>query len=122
MKLIARFVIRTYVNLENQAMKQLSRIPVFLAAVALTAMAGCSANPPQESTGQYIDDSVITAKVKSAIFNAPSLKSYEINVDTFKGRVQLSGSVSSRANIDEAVAIAHRVNGVTSVQNDMLLK
>jgi osmotically-inducible protein OsmY len=103
-------------------MKQISRSCIFLAAVAFTAMAGCSDNPPKESTGQYIDDSVITTKVKSALLNSPGLKSFEISVDTYKGRVQLSGSVSTGANIDEAVAIAYRVGGVTSVKNDMLLK
>jgi osmotically-inducible protein OsmY len=103
-------------------MKQFSRSCIFLAAVALTAAAGCSDNPPRESTGQYIDDSVITTKVKSALLNSPGLRSFEISVDTYKGRVQLSGSVSTRANIDEAVALASRVNGVTSVKNDMLLK
>ncbi len=103
-------------------MKQLNRISVFLAAVALTAMVGCAATPTQESTGQYIDDSVITTKVKAAIFNDPSLKSAEINVETFKGRVQLSGFVSSSANINQAVAVARGVSGVASVKNDMRLK
>ena len=108
-------------------MRPLSRSCIFVGVVAFTAMAGCSDNPPRESppresTGQYIDDSVITTKVKSALLNAPGLRSFEISVDTYKGRVQLSGSVSTRANIDEAVALASRVNGVTSVKNDMLLK
>lgn len=103
-------------------MRQLSRSCIFVGVVAFTAMAGCSDNPPRESTGQYIDDSVITTKVKSALLNSPGLRSFEISVDTYKGRVQLSGSVSTRANIDEAVALASRVNGVTSVKNDMLLK
>ena len=103
-------------------MKQLNRTSEFLVAAALTAMVGCAATATQESTGQYIDDSAITAKVKAAIFNDPSLKSAEINVETFKGRVQLSGFVSSSANINQAVVVAQGVGGVTSVKNDMRLK
>ena len=60
--------------------------------------------------------------MKAAIFNEPSLKSSEINVETFKGRVQLSGFVRSQANINEAVAVAQGVSGVVSVGNDMRLK
>lgn len=104
-------------------MKQLiNRISVFLAAVALMAMVGCAATSKQESTGQYFDDSAITTKVKAAIFNDPSLKSAEINIETFKGVVQMSGFVSSQASIDKAVEIARGVGGVSSVKNDMRLK
>ncbi len=76
----------------------------------------------QESTGDYFDDTVLTTKVKAAVFNEPSLKSAEINVETFKGVVQLSGFVSSRADIDKAVEIARKVPGVRSVKNDMRAK
>jgi osmotically-inducible protein OsmY len=101
-------------------MKNFKRISVFIAAVALVA--GCASTSTQESTGQYVDDSAITAKVKAAIFNDPSLKSAEINVETFKRQVQLSGFVSSSANMDEAVSVARGVGGVISVKNDMRLK
>jgi len=103
-------------------MNKFTRTCVLLGAVTLTALAGCSATPKHESTGQYIDDTGITTAVKAAIFNEPTLKSAEINVETFKGRVQLSGFVSSRANIDRAVQVAQGVNGVASVGNDMRLK
>lgn len=103
-------------------MNSISRISVLVAAVALTALAGCASTQKQESTGQYIDDTAITASVKAAIFNEPTLKSAEINVETFKGRVQLSGFVSSRANIDTAVVVAQGVRGVASVANDMRIK
>ena len=103
-------------------MNKFTRISVLVGAVALTALAGCASTRHQESTGQYVDDSTITAKVKTAIFNEPSLKSAEINVETFKGRVQLSGFVRSQANINEAVAVAQGVGGVKSVGNDMRLK
>ena len=77
-------------------MKTLSKTltTLFLAVILVTAV-GCASTSKQESTGEYVDDSVITAKVKTAIFNEPTLKSAEINVETFKGNVQLSGFVSS---------------------------
>ena len=103
-------------------MKHVNRISAVVAAVALAAMVGCAATSTRESTGQYIDDSAITAKVKTAIFDDASLKSAEINVKTFQGRVQLSGFVRSQANIDQALAVAQGVGGVTSVRNDMQLK
>ena len=103
-------------------MNKFTRISVLVSAVALTALAGCASTQNHEGTGQYVDDTAITTKVKAAIFNDPSLKSMEINVETFKGRVQLSGFVSSRANIDTAVQVAQAVNGVSSVANDMRVK
>jgi osmotically-inducible protein OsmY len=103
-------------------MTQFTRISVLVAAVALTALAGCASTQKHESAGQYIDDTAITTGVKAAIFNEPTLKSAEINVETFKGRVQLSGFVRSKENIDRAVVVARGVNGVTSVANDMKLK
>jgi osmotically-inducible protein OsmY len=103
-------------------MNKLTRISVLVGAVALTALTGCASTRSHEGTGQYVDDTAITTKVKAAIFNDPSLKSMEINVETFKGRVQLSGFVRSQANINEAVAVAQAVSGVVSVGNDMRLK
>ena len=73
-------------------------------------------------TGEYVDDSVITAKVKAAILNEPTLKVAEINVETFKGNVQLSGFVSSAASADKAIEVTRRVAGVKSVKNDMRVK
>lgn len=84
-----------------------------------------SAAPPrqtQEGTGEYVDDSVITTKVKAAIFNEPTLKSAEINVETFKGIVQLSGFVSSSSSIGKASEMARGVSNVKSVKNDMRVK
>lgn len=94
---------------------------LFLAAMLLTAV-GCASTAKQEGTGEYVDDSVITTKVKAAIFNEPTLKSAEINVETFKGRVQLSGFVSSQAAVNKAVEVTRQVGGVTSVKNDMRIK
>ena len=103
-------------------MNPFSRFNVLVAAASLAALAGCASTRTQESTGQYIDDTALTTNVKAAILNAPSLKSAEINVETFKSRVQLSGFVRSQANMDEAVKVAQAVQGVTSVKNDMVLK
>jgi osmotically-inducible protein OsmY len=91
-------------------------------AVALVSAAGCASSPTSEGTGEYLDDSLITGKVKVAIFNEATLKSAEINVETFKGVVQLSGFVNSQADINKAAELARGVAGVKSVKNDMRLK
>lgn len=91
-------------------------------AVALVSVTGCESTPKQEGTGEYIDDSVITTKVKAALVNDPVTKATEINVETFKGVVQLSGFVSSQAAVNRAVELARGVGGVKSVRNDMRLK
>ena len=75
---------------------------------------GCASTRTQEGTGEYVDDTVITSKVKAAILNEPTLKSAEINVETFKGVVQLSGFVSSQAAESKAVEVARGVAGVKS--------
>ncbi|MDO8906779.1 BON domain-containing protein [Hydrogenophaga sp.] len=104
-------------------MKTIQRLSVLvLAAAAFTTMVGCAATSTKESTGQYLDDTAITAKVKAAIFNEPTLKSAEVNVETFKRVVQLSGFVSSQADIQKATSVARSVDGVASVKNDMRLK
>jgi osmotically-inducible protein OsmY len=76
----------------------------------------------RESPGEYVDDAVITGKVKAAVLEEASLKSAEINVETLKGTVQLSGFVRSRGDINKAVEVAKGVKGVQSVKNDMRLK
>ncbi len=91
-------------------------------AIALISAIGCAPTAQHEGTGQYVDDSVITAKVKAAVFDEPTLKSAEINVETFKGIVQLSGFVNSQADIDMAVNLARGIAGVISVKNDMRVK
>ena len=104
-------------------MTNITRRLTTLVAIAFMAMAlGCASTAKQEGTGEYIDDTVVTAKVKAAIFNEPTLKSAEINVETFKGVVQLSGFVNSREDVNKAVAVARQVPGVASVKNDMRLK
>ena len=92
------------------------------AAIAMSLMLGCASTRTQEGTGEYLDDTVITTKVKAAIFEEPGLKSAEINVETFKGTVQLSGFVSNQANAYRAVELARTVRGVSSVKNDIRVK
>jgi osmotically-inducible protein OsmY len=93
-----------------------------LAGILFVTMAlGCASTAKQEGTGEYVDDTVITTKVKAAILNEATLKSAEINVETFKGVVQLSGFVSSRTAENKAVSVASKVEGVKSVKNDMRL-
>jgi osmotically-inducible protein OsmY len=93
----------------------------FLALTLLTA-GGCASSTKTEGTGEYVDDSVITTKVKSALAGDPNVSAAEVNVETFKGVVQLSGFVSSRAEMNRAVEVARGVAGVKSVKNDMRLK
>lgn len=92
------------------------------ATVLLLALAGCAGTPTKESMGEYIDDSVITTKVKAAVFNEPTLKSMQINVETFKGTVQLSGFVSSPEDVGTAEKAARGVNGVKLIRNDLLVR
>lgn len=103
-------------------MKYLKFISTIVPAVMFATLLGCASTAKHESTGQYVDDTVITTKVKAEILEEPGLKSAEINVETFKGVVQLSGFVSTQANINKAVELARAVKGVTSVKNDMRLK
>jgi hyperosmotically inducible protein len=93
-----------------------------LSAAVLLLAAGCASTSNRESTGQYLDDSSITTRVKKAIFDEPSLKVAQIGVETYKSVVQLSGFVDSQAQIGTAGSLARSVAGVTSVNNDIRLK
>ncbi|RPH44158.1 MAG: BON domain-containing protein [Desulfobulbaceae bacterium] len=103
-------------------MKQTKIFSAFLLIAVFAFIVGCASTQKQEGTGEYVDDTVITAKVKAAIMGDSSLKATEINVETFKGVVQLSGFVISNADINKAVEHARKVEGVKSVKNDMRLK
>jgi len=111
-------------------MKVLTQISTIVMVGILTTASGCASTsnnkdtspPKHESTGEYLDDTVITTKVKAAILNESTLKSAEINVETYKGVVQLSGFVNSAEDIDKAIEVARGVKGVASVKNDMRLK
>jgi osmotically-inducible protein OsmY len=99
------------------------RIVKYLVSIGLiTLFLGCAATQHRESTGEYIDDSVITTKVKTAIFDEPSLKVFQISVETFKGEVRLSGFVDSEHMVRKAGEVAGRVPGVRSVRNNLTVK
>jgi len=103
-------------------MSLFKRLSSFILMLVLASLVGCASTSTSEGTGQYVDDSVITAKVKAAVLSESTLKSAEINVETFKGVVQLSGFVNSQGDINKAVEVARGVGGVKSVRNDMRLK
>lgn len=104
-------------------MSKLNRILKLMVCFALiTAFMGCAATQKRESTGQYVDDSVITTKVKAAIFNESTLKTLQINVKTYQGVVQLSGFVDSAQSVRKAGEVARQVEDVKSVQNDLIVK
>ena len=94
---------------------------IFTATVAFT-MVGCASGPNKESTGEYIDDAGITTKVKAAFAADPTVKATEINVETYKGTVQLSGFVAQPQDAQRAAELARGVKGVTSVKNDIRVK
>lgn len=104
-------------------MKQLNKYlsAVFL-AVALGSAVGCASTATEKGTGEYIDDAVITTKVKTALIEDPVTKAYQIEVETYKGVVQLSGFVSTQAEVNKAGQVARGVAGVTSVKNDIRIK
>jgi osmotically-inducible protein OsmY len=108
--------------MESSIMKQLKWFSAFLGVVLLAGILGCAATSTREGTGEYVDDSAITTKVKSAMLGSSGLKSNDISVETFKGVVQLSGFVNSQAQMSQAVKVAEGVGGVKSVKNDMRLK
>jgi osmotically-inducible protein OsmY len=104
-------------------MKRITRlVGYFVLVVLMVAFVACASTSKQESTGEYVDDSVITTKVKSLLAADDFLKSFEISVETYKGTVQLSGFVGSQKAVDKAVEIARSVKGVKAVKNDLIVK
>jgi len=104
-------------------MKKRSRIIGYLVLFGfIVTLAACASTSKQESTGQYVDDSVITTKVKSLLAGDDFLKSFQIGVKTYKGTVQLNGFVNSQKAVDKAVEITRSVKGVKSVENDLIVK
>jgi osmotically-inducible protein OsmY len=104
-------------------MKKRNRfVGYFVLVMLMVAFVACASTSKQESTGQYVDDSVITTKVKSLLAADDFLKSFEISVETYKGTVQLSGFVGSQKAVDKAGEIARSVKGVKSVKNDLIVK
>ncbi len=99
-----------------------SFIRYFVILTLIVGFVACASTPKQESTGEYVDDSVITTKVKSLIAEDAFLKSFDISVETYKGIVQLSGFVDSQKTVDKAGQIASSVKGVKSVKNNLIVK
>jgi osmotically-inducible protein OsmY len=96
----------------------------FLVCIGLiTLFLGCAATQNrEESTGEYLDDSVITAAVKDVIFDEPTLKVFQISVETYQGIVALSGSVDSQKAVDKVGEIVRKVEGVKSIKNDLIVQ
>jgi osmotically-inducible protein OsmY len=104
-------------------MAKLYRTTRFLVCFVLVySFLMCTAMAQKETPGQYIDDTIITTKVKTAIFEEPSLKTLQIEVETYKGVVQLSGFVDTKASVKKAGEVASKVEGVVSVKNDLIVK
>jgi len=104
-------------------MKKRNLLIGYLVLLMLVAtFAACASTPHQEGTGEYVDDSVITTKVKALLAEDSFLKSFQIGVESFKGIVQLSGFVNSQNAVDKAGQIAWSVKGVKSVKNNLIVK
>jgi hyperosmotically inducible protein len=101
--------------------KKRTFVRYFVVLTLLALVMACASTPKQESAGQYVDDSVITTKVKASLTQDDVLKAFQINVKTYKGVVQLSGFVDSQMTIDKAGQIASGVEGVKSVKNDLIM-
>ena len=97
-------------------------LQVLVCSVLITAFLGCAGTQKKESTGEYIDDSVISAKIKAEYAKDPDLSALQIQVETFKGAVQLSGFVNSAEVKKKAGQVAAGVKGVQSVKNDLIVK
>jgi osmotically-inducible protein OsmY len=102
--------------------KNVRAVVIACAFIAVAPMLGCAPTPTSESTGQYVDDSSITTKVKAELLNDAGLKGFDIHVVTYKGVVQLSGFVDSSQSVAHAGDIARNVNGVQEVRNDLVVK
>ena len=103
-------------------MNQLKRLSALLFAAVILTVMGCAGDRTHESTGEYMSDTWITTKVKTALVDDPLVKAREVNVETFKGVVQLSGFVSSREAMSQAIRVTGGIEGVKSVKNDMRIK
>jgi osmotically-inducible protein OsmY len=97
-------------------------VSLLLCVVLVAALVGCAGTPKRESTGEYVDDAAITAKVKAAIAQESALSAFQVNVETFKGVVQLSGFVDTPRNKTRAGEVAAGVKGVKSVMNNIVVK
>ncbi len=93
-----------------------------LLGMSLLVASGCASSRTKESAGEYVDDAAVTASVRSALIGDSEIKSNDINIETYRGNVQLSGFVNNQTQIDRAVAVARKQNGVKAVKNDLRIK
>ena len=100
-------------------MRNFTKALLVAAVIGSTAMAGCTATATRQSTGEVVDDGVVTAKLKAKLIDDPVTKAYQINVETFKGTVQLSGFVDSAEASSRAAQLAGQVGGVKDVENSL---
>ena len=102
------------------AISKLSQLGVIMLMV--TFVSACAGSRTQSSTGEYLDDSMITSKVKAKLLDDKEVSGLAVNVETFKGVVQLSGFVKSEAERQKAVQLARSVGGVKDIKDDIRLK
>jgi osmotically-inducible protein OsmY len=107
---------------EGKDMKVNTLLKAILCLVLIAAIAGCAGGPKKKSTGEYFDDAAITTRVKTAFIGDPTLKAMQIDVDTYKGIVQLNGFVDRAENIQKAAELARSVKGVRDVKNNLQVK
>ena len=94
----------------------------FLVTATVLGVTGCAGDRYHESTGESIDDTAITARVKSALGKDALFKYPDVRVTTFKGTVQLSGFVDNRAQKAQAELLAKNIEGAKSVENNITVK
>lgn len=109
--------------MKTSSFKPAALAALFTVSLGFAALSGgCASTPTKESTGEFVDDSSITIKVKAAFVKDPTVKALDVTVETFKGVVQLSGFVNTRAEKDQAGRVAASVRGVTDVKNNIAVK
>ena len=122
----AHWEVSLYLNLRSESERRfamnIEHKHLVAAALAVVLLGGCAGSPTQESTGEYIDDTTLTSKVKTTLLQDPQVSGLAINVETFKGEVQLSGFATTEAERQRAESLASSVDGVAAVKNDILLK
>ena len=102
--------------------RNFTRALLIAAVMGSTAMAGCTSTATKQSAGEVVDDGVVTAKIKAKLIDDPVTKAHQINVDTFKGTVQLSGFVDSTEARSRASQLAKGTDGVKEVKNSLQIR
>lgn len=99
-----------------------STLCIVFCLLSVLLAVGCASTPTRSSTGEYVDDSVITTKVKAELTADKVVSIFQISVETYKGVVQLSGFVNTKEQADQAEVIAKKVGGVKEVKNSLIVK